>query len=64
MKYMDKGTLAVLIKKVKKIPENKIGIITYQVIKDLAYIQKNEINDKINTNRLHISESIKINSDT
>ncbi len=25
---------------------------------------KNEINDKINTNRLHISESIKINSDT
>ena len=25
---------------------------------------KNEINDKINTNSLHISESITINSDT
>ena len=42
MEYMDKGTLADLIKKVKKIPENIIGIITYQVVKGLAYIQKDK----------------------
>ena len=42
MEYMDKGTLADLIKKVKKIPEDIVGIITYQVVKGLAYIQKDK----------------------
>ena len=40
MEYMDKGTLADIYKKVKKIPEKYMGIITYQVMKGLAYCQK------------------------
>ena len=40
MEYMDKGTLSDLLKKCKKIPEKFMGIITYQVVKGLAYIQK------------------------
>ena len=40
MEYMDKGTLSDILKKVKKIPEKYIGIITYQVVKGLAYCQK------------------------
>ena len=40
MEYMDKGTLSDLLKKFKKIPEKYMGIITYQVVKGLAYIQK------------------------
>ena len=40
MEYMDKGTLLDILKKVKKIPEKYMGIITYQVVKGLAYCQK------------------------
>ena len=40
MEYMDKGTLSDILKKVKKIPEKYIGMITYQVVKGLAYCQK------------------------
>ena len=40
MEYMDKGTLSDILKKVKKIPEKYIGIVTYQVVKGLAYCQK------------------------
>ena len=40
MEYMDKGTLTDIYKKVKKIPEKYMGIITYQVMKGLAYCQK------------------------
>ena len=40
MEYMDKGTILDILKKVKKIPEKYVGIITYQVVKGLAYCQK------------------------
>lgn len=40
LEYMDKGTLGDILKKVKKIPENILGIISSQIIKGLAYIQK------------------------
>ena len=40
MEYMDKGTLLDILKKVKKIPEKYMGIITYQVVQGLAYCQK------------------------
>jgi mitogen-activated protein kinase kinase 1 len=40
MEYMDRGTIADLLKKVKKIPEKFVGLITYQVVKGMAYCQK------------------------
>ena len=40
MEYMDKGTISDILKKVKKIPEKYVGMITYQVVKGLAYCQK------------------------
>ena len=40
MEYMDRGTLADLLKKIKKIPEKYVGLITYQVVKGMAYCQK------------------------
>ena len=38
-----RGTLSDLIKKEKTITENILGIIIYQLIKGLAYIQKEKI---------------------
>ena len=43
MEFMNRGTLGDLIKKEKTIPENILGIIIYQLIKGLAYIQKEKI---------------------
>ena len=40
MEYMDRGTIADLLKKIKKIPEKFVGLMTYQVMKGLAYCQK------------------------
>lgn len=40
LEYMDRGTLGDVLKKAKVIPENFLGIISYQVVKGLAYIQK------------------------
>ena len=40
MEYMDRGTISDILKKVKKIPEKYVGMITYQVVKGLAYCQK------------------------
>ena len=37
---MDRGTIADLLKKIKKIPEKFVGLMTYQVMKGLAYCQK------------------------
>ncbi len=42
MEYMDKGTIADLLKKVKKIPEKFVGLITHQVVKGMAYCQKEQ----------------------
>lgn len=39
MEYMNKGTLADLLKKVKRIPEKILGLITVQILKGLAYCQ-------------------------
>lgn len=38
--YMDKGTLADVLKNAIIIPEDILGIIAYQIIKGLAYLQK------------------------
>lgn len=43
LEFMDKGTLADVLKKAKKIPEEILGIISYQIIKGLDYLQKNKI---------------------
>ena len=40
MEYMDRGTLADLLKKIKKIPEKYVGLITYQVVKGMVFCQK------------------------
>ena len=40
MEYMDKGTISDILKKVKKIPEKFVGIITYQVLKGMTFCQK------------------------
>ena len=40
MEYMDKGTISDILKKVKKMPEKIVGLITYQVVHGLAYCQK------------------------
>ena len=40
MEYMNKGTLADILKKAKKVPEEILGIITYQILKGLEYLQK------------------------
>ena len=40
MEYMDKGTIADILKKVKKIPEKFVGLITCQVIKGMTFCQK------------------------
>jgi len=42
MEYMDRGTIADLLKKVKKIPEKFVGLMTCQVLKGLAYCQKDK----------------------
>ena len=42
MEYKDRGTIADLIKKVKKILEKFDGLMTYQVLKGFAYCQKNK----------------------
>ena len=40
LEYMDKGTLTDITKKVKKIPEDILGIISYQIIKGLEYLHR------------------------
>jgi mitogen-activated protein kinase kinase 1 len=40
LEYMNKGTLADVLKKVKKIPEEILGLIAYQILKGLDYLQK------------------------
>jgi len=40
MEYMNKGTISDLLKKVKKIPEKYTGLITAQLVKGMAYCQK------------------------
>lgn len=40
IEYMNKGTLSDILKKVKIIPENILGIITNQILKGLEYLQK------------------------
>ena len=40
MEYMDKGTISDILKKVKKIPEKFVGLITYQVLKGMTFCQK------------------------
>jgi serine/threonine protein kinase len=42
LEYMNKGTLADILKKVKKIPEEILGLIAYQILKGLEYLQKNK----------------------
>jgi len=39
---MDKGTLADILKKVKRIPENILGYITYQILVGLDYLHYNK----------------------
>jgi len=41
LEYMDKGSLADLLKKVGTISEIILGVITYQVLKGLEYLHKN-----------------------
>jgi hypothetical protein len=41
LEYMDKGSLADLLKKVGTISEPILGMITYQVLKGLEYLHKN-----------------------
>lgn len=43
IEYMNKGTLADILKKVKKIPENILGIITNQILHGLYYLQKEKL---------------------
>ena len=40
MEYMDKGTILDILKKIKKIPEKFVGLITYQVLKGMTFCQK------------------------
>ena len=40
MEYMDKGTIADILKKIKKIPEKFVGLIAYQVVKGMTFCQK------------------------
>ena len=40
MEYMDKGTIADILKKIKKIPEKFVGLITYQVVRGMTFCQK------------------------
>ncbi len=40
MEYMNKGTLSDTLKKVKKVPEEILGIISYQILKGLEYLHK------------------------
>ena len=42
LEFMDKGTLADILKKVKKIPENILGYITYQILVGLDYLHFNK----------------------
>ena len=40
MEYMDKGTIEDILKKIKKIPEKIVGLITCQVLKGMTFCQK------------------------
>eukprot|EP01016_Furgasonia_blochmanni_P055353 TRINITY_DN923_c0_g3_i2.p1 TRINITY_DN923_c0_g3~~TRINITY_DN923_c0_g3_i2.p1 ORF type:complete len:362 (-),score=52.53 TRINITY_DN923_c0_g3_i2:219-1304(-) len=40
MEYMDKGSLASILKEVKTIPEVILGYVTYQALKGLEYLHK------------------------
>lgn len=42
LEFMDKGTLADLLKKVKRIPEKILGYITYQILIGLDYLHINK----------------------
>jgi len=42
LEYMDKGTLADLLRKDKKTPENILGYITYQILVGLEYLHVNK----------------------
>ena len=42
LEFMDKGTLADILKKVKKIPENILGHITFQILTGLEYLHLNK----------------------
>lgn len=43
LEYMDKGTLTDVVKKVTKIPENIIGIISVQLLKGLHFLHSRKI---------------------
>jgi serine/threonine protein kinase len=43
LEYMDMGTLSDIIKKVKKIPENMMGIITVHLLKGLHFMHSRKI---------------------
>ncbi len=40
LEYMNRGTLSDVLKKVKKVPEEILGIISYQILKGLEYLHK------------------------
>lgn len=43
LEFMDKGTLSDITKKVKKIPEGILGLMTVQIVTGLNYLHKNKI---------------------
>lgn len=43
LEYMNKGTLTDILKKIKKIPESIIGLMTAQILKGIVYLHQNKI---------------------